>query len=39
MNKFIKQIQEDTNRQVKKMNKTIQNVKLEIETINKIQNQ
>ena len=37
MNKFLKEIQENTIKQVNKINKTVQDLKMEIEAIKKTQ--
>jgi NADH/NAD ratio-sensing transcriptional regulator Rex len=37
MNKFLKEIQENIIKQVKEMNKTVQDVKMETEAIKKVQ--
>jgi hypothetical protein len=37
MNKFLKEIQENTIKQVNKINKTVQDLKMEIEAIKEIQ--
>lgn len=37
MNKDLKEIQKNTNKQVKKMNKTFQDLKMEIEAMKKMQ--
>lgn len=35
--KYIKELQENTTKQVKKLNKTIQDIKMEVETLKKSQ--
>lgn len=37
MNKSLKEIQENTNKQFKEMNKTVQDLKMEMEAIKKIE--